>query len=169
MNSVAAKRRLKGRAARMQRRNAGPKYHGVWRMLAERGIDPRGAGKASPDELAEVWRDLDLVGRSKAVGYLPRETIRKFCRKTVDEAVEALSARGLGVLALTENDCAVGSGAVYAFDRKMAQTIIARHEEMLARKNWPADIDPLMKIISKAWLNSDDPAMPLIRELYNDA
>jgi hypothetical protein len=152
----------------MHRRNAGQKYRGLSRILVERGIDPRVASKISSGGLAEVWNDLGDVGKTKAVGYLPRETIRTCCRKTVDEAVALLKAQGLGVLALTENECAVGSGAVYAFDRQMAETIIARHTNVLAGKNWPADIDQLMVIISKAWLNRDDPAMPLIRELYND-
>lgn len=50
----------------------------------------------------------------------------------------------------------------------MAEPIIARHAYVLREKNWPSDVDRVMTEISKVWFEADDPAMPLIRDLYND-
>jgi hypothetical protein len=163
------KRRKKGREARMQRRGRRIKEPEWQLRLAAAGVD---LGKPRPATQAEreaIWEDLEQVGQTKAAGYLPRHTVRNFCGKTIEQATHVLTARGLSVRIVSEDECPIASGALFAFDRSMAEAVIARHADILGQKNWPADVDQVMSKISQVWFAPDDPAMPLIRDLYNDA
>jgi hypothetical protein len=115
-----------------------------------------------------IHAPLDDVGRRKSVGYLPQYTVRDFLGKSVEEVARSLAERGLSVMILSEDECPIGTGALFAFDRSMAEKIIERHADALRQKNWPPDVDHVMTQISTVWFEMDDPAMPLIRELYND-
>jgi len=102
------------------------------------------------------------------VGYLPRRTVRSVLGKRVEEVAHTLIERGLSVRILSEDECPIHTGVLFAFDRSMAERIIKQHAEVLRQKNWPPDVDQVMTQISTVWFEMDDPAMPLIRDLYND-
>lgn len=125
-------------------------------------------GGADGGAEASIWASLDEVGKTKAVGYLPLYTIRDHLKREATEVARELEGRGLTVGILTEEESKIKSGSLFAFDRLMAETIIARHANVLAQKRWSSDVDQVMTEISTVWFGMDDPAMPLIKELYND-
>lgn len=121
------------------------------------------------DEQAQkIWASLNEIGVTKAAGYLPLHTVETLLGKTREDVARTLSKRGICVWILDEDRSPIESGAVFAFQRIMAERIIARHQDILREKNWPSDVDRVMTEIAAAWFEVNDPAMPLIRELYNN-
>jgi hypothetical protein len=116
----------------------------------------------------EIRRHFDELGKTKAVGYLPLYTITDILSMTADSWALALTERGLRVRVFNEEETCIGSGAMYVYDPGMVSEIMERHEGAILEKGWKANAEFIIGIIANDWLESDDPIMPFIRELFND-
>ncbi len=80
--------------------------------------------------------DLYLVGKNKPLGYLALEVILR-TGTSLEKIKSDLEGKGLKVFALTEDDCEVGSGALYAYDDKALQNILNNNVDILAQNAVP--------------------------------
>ena len=108
--------------------------------------------------------DLLGVGRVKAMGYLPLDTLLNYgC--CLEQLEQELRDRGLQTLIL--NSCNVYSGALYAWDRKMLSALIVEHKEQIERHAWPTNPDEF--VIWVAYKHAEDPDLFRIVGLaFND-
>ncbi len=92
----------------------------------------------SPQKRIEtsVLDDLYFVGKNKPLGYLPLETILE-SGVTLEKIKSDLEAKGLNVFALTEEDCEVASGALYAYDAEALQNILNNNVDVLIQNAVP--------------------------------
>lgn len=125
--------------------------------------------KKSPDELLD---DLLLVGRTKLMGYLPQNTIINICGSDVAELKEALEQEGKTTLLLSEEQCRVASGALYAYDAFQLQKFLDQEpqKKILSAENWPSNVHEFVKrcIVETASFDTQVALYDLIALAYND-
>jgi hypothetical protein len=111
---------------------------------------------------------FDNVGRTKAVGYLPKSTIVNVLGQEVDACVKNLILRGLKAQVFDEHESCIKSGAVFAYEPKMVSKIIKLHKDRILKRGWLLTPESVIGKLSAEWYDNDDQIMPLIRNLFND-
>jgi len=121
---------------------------------------------------AELMRDLLEVGQTKVLGYLPQSTLRDICGVEPAALQQQLEARGLKTLLLRQDECQVGSGALYAFDEKAMAAFLTRPQNAatLAEYGWPQQPEAfvLKTATEVARVETKRPLYDLIALAYND-
>jgi hypothetical protein len=117
---------------------------------------------------ARVLSSLEEVGKTKAVGYLPLQTISNVLRESIDELVARFSRRGLDVKIFGERETCIKSGAMFVYHPGMVKQLVETHKAALLQKHWALAPDEVISEISREWFEPSDPIMPFIRDLYND-
>ena len=81
------------------------------------------------------------IGPDKPLGYLPLFTLRDLCMVDPIEVAEYLRQRGLETREWDQSFCHVGSGALYAYDRRSLQILLDRNLKVLNEAGWPNQAD----------------------------
>lgn len=116
----------------------------------------------------EIMRSLTSVGISKAVGYLPLNTIINVLGYNVDILKSHFISSGLEVNIMNENECCIYSGAFFVYDEIMVRFIATEHSLLLKQMNFNSDPIEIIRLISSFWYEIDDPIMQLIDKLYSN-
>lgn len=124
--------------------------------------------EAVASAMREVRRSLESVGPAKPVGYLPFDTIRWLYQTEPEVLSEFHIQRGLAALVLDEDDCCIGSGALYVYDTTALDRVLARNSRLLAGLKLPTLPEPFVRYIAMNWLDESHLAMPVIREAFGD-
>lgn len=89
---------------------------------------------------AEEWdflRDLNRVGPSKPVSYLPLRTIRRLAKRRSEAVAADAKRRGLSAIQCRPDHCHVQSGALYVYDPKALAGILGPWAGLLVRYRIP--------------------------------
>ena len=115
---------------------------------------------------ASVLSSLTNVGPAKAVGYLPLQTLGRFLGLDVEAVSANARSRGLAVLVLSPEECCIKSGALYVYDPDALDKILCTSRSVLALSNFPTVPEAFVRAIARDWLESDHPAMPIIKAAF---
>jgi hypothetical protein len=108
------------------------------------------------------------VGRRKPVSYLPIETIETVIGLTIQGYVSLIGSSGNKAVVLGAGDCCINSGAVYAYSCKELNDILSRNQAILTDHQWPTTPAEFIARMAAAWLDGDNPVMPVIRQAFGD-
>ena len=120
------------------------------------------------EERESVLSSLTRVGRTKAVGYLPLQTISKFLDMKVEDVVANARARGLVSLVLSPEECCVKSGAIYVYDPTALDDILKISAITLVRAGFPTSPEAFIRAIARDWLELEHCLIPVIRAAFAD-
>ena len=108
------------------------------------------------------------VGRRKPVSYLPIETIETLIGLTIQGYVSLIEKSGNKAVVLGAGDCCINSGAVYAYSCKELNDILSRNQAVLTDHQWPTTPADFIARMAAAWLDGDNPVIPVIRQAFGD-
>ena len=113
---------------------------------------------ASPEVIAEedIMQDIWAVGEDKPMGYLPVSTITEICGKDIDEVRAACLENGLKTNLLSEEECHVGGGALYAYDAESLQALLDEHRDILEKNAWPTSADDFALKVTNTFADNPD-------------
>jgi len=96
-----------------------------------------------------VLDDIRNVGITKLIGYLPLQTIRDN-QTNEHQLIAEVEERGLTTFLLSEDECHVGSGALYVADLLALQKFLndSRQKSILKLHNWPSDASMFVHAVS---------------------
>jgi hypothetical protein len=83
--------------------------------------------------------DLLWVGINKSVGYLPLSTLVGLCNVPVSRMMNMASSNGLKSLLFSEEECDIGSGALYVYDEAMLSSLLREYQTPLSYAGVPTD------------------------------
>jgi hypothetical protein len=116
-----------------------------------------------------VTEDLLNVGSNKPMGYMPIQTLEESLDKDqIKDLIYELVFKGLTITFADENECAVVSGALYAWDQKALNTLLCKNKETLIKEGWPIEAEIFVR---HSMTNSAEPMtdlFDLIADAYND-
>ena len=116
----------------------------------------------------EILESLDLVGHSKAVGYLPLRTITDFIKTPLKELKESYRRKNLNIRVFSERDTCIKSGAFFVYDKIMMEHAISAFQTTITNLNWSPVPIYIIGRIARNWYDADHPVMPFVRALYGD-
>lgn len=120
----------------------------------------------SQERISELWEDLDEVGKTKALGYLPVATLIYDCGVTdLQKLADSYQERGLRYKFMYYDDGNLFNLTVW--DESMLQELLSAHHEILEKYDWP---DTPEAFIDKAKETTAErgPLYDLIAWAYND-
>ena len=120
------------------------------------------------DKHASVLCDLTRVGPTKALGYLPLQTISRFLGLDVEAVIADARSRGLAVLMLGPEECCIKSGALYVYDPVALNAVLHTSGSTLALVGFPTSPESFIRTIAHDWLDPDDPLMPVVKAAFAD-
>ena len=116
---------------------------------------------------AELWKDLDDVGKEKPIGCLPIDTITDVLGKNIKEIVKQLAAKGLEVR-IFRNEWASNNGSFYVYDKVALQNLLDENQQVLLDANWPTIADDFIVNIETMSVEKGTPLDRLIAKTYAD-
>jgi hypothetical protein len=119
--------------------------------------------------VAQTIQEHLSLGPSKAVGYLPINTVEKLLGITAAAYAEMANLRGHSSLTAAPGESCIKSGAVYVYSASALQEILDRNSDRLRSANYPTDAEGFVRAIAREWLADDHPVMPVIRQAFGDA
>ena len=125
-----------------------------------------GAPSVVDDErqFASVLHCLVRVGRDKAIGYLPMQTIRDLLGVPISEARRYYAQRAEVLLVEAPESC-IQSGAFFVFDDVAIR--LSEYWPLLAALG-SATPNDFVRHLGRRWLAPDDPLMPTVRAFFAD-
>jgi len=118
-------------------------------------------------ELRVILADLCGVGPRKPLGYLPLGTIRDAGADPVTLAAE-LSGQGLTVLSFGEDECHIGSGALYAFDNDAMALLLGHHRNLLATEQWALEPEAFVRQLATHAAEPQTEVFDVIADAFAD-
>ena len=112
--------------------------------------------------------DLTRVGPTKALGYLPLQTISRFLGLDVEAVIADAQSRGLAVLMLGPEECCIKSGALYVYDPIALDVVLRTSVLTLVLAGFPTPSEAFIRAIAYEWLDLDHPVMPVIKAAFAD-
>lgn len=126
-------------------------------------VDEQRASRSDEEALS----DLRGVGAGKPLGYLPRQRIEACQGVSTEELVAEAQARGLAWRQFEEEQCHIGSGALYIWDRQALAALLSANITILAASGWSKDPDIFVEAV--ATIPVPEPANPALYELIGTA
>lgn len=117
----------------------------------------------------DILASLDRVGRDKAIGYLPLNTIVNILRLSIGDVRNRYEGSGLSVAEFGPHQTCINSGAVFVYDASMIEKLIPNFRKQLSAKRWGSDPHRIVAGLARSWFANEDEIMPFIRALYADA
>lgn len=108
------------------------------------------------------------VGPRKPLSYLPLNTIENVLKMTLSEYRSLVQKAGNESVLLDTSCCCISSGAVYAFNEKYLNEVLAKNVELLTHLGWPLSSRDFIKRIATEWFDESHPIFPVIRESFGD-
>lgn len=109
------------------------------------------------------------VGPEKPVSYLPIYTIEKVLGLRVEEYISLIECNGGRSSMFTSQICCIKSGAVYAYSYEDLKAILEYNRDALIRHGWPVSCGRFIERIAYAWLENDNPIMPIIKSAFGES
>ena len=122
----------------------------------------------SVEDRLSILRSLDLVGESKAIGYLPIATVENLLDTSIESIRYLYENKGLSIVVFGEDRTCMKSGAIFIFDEQMMLAMIDRFKEIIIRRGWKLELEYVIEKIAVAWYESNDPITQFIRAIYGD-
>jgi hypothetical protein len=99
------------------------------------------AARCRMSDTRDYLDDLNLVGTAKLIGYLPLSTILHNCHADPHALRGEAIRKGLIAHIYSENECSIGSGALYIFDPEKLRDFLAlpKNAIVLSRYQWPSE------------------------------
>jgi hypothetical protein len=108
------------------------------------------------------------LGPTKPLSYLPQATITKNLGLAVQAYVDLVKDRGAYAIVLGEDECAIGSGAVYAFDRVALNALLEAQGPVLQARQWPLEAEAFVRQVALNWLEEPNPVLPVVHLAFGD-
>lgn len=115
-----------------------------------------------------MLRDLNGVGPSKAVGYLPLRTLEKLLLLCPEAVAAGFTARGLATARFAPEESCIGSGALHVFHRTALHALLAKQAEAVRSAGLPLDPDRFVARIATTWFDENHPAIPIIAAAFGN-
>lgn len=80
--------------------------------------------------------DLEKVGPRKPLGYLPLQYFIDY-KIDIGRVKQYLQSKGLMLLELTEAECGVASGALFAYNYEALSKLLHENRKLLQGEGWP--------------------------------
>lgn len=120
----------------------------------------------SSKKMEETLDYVRKVGPQKPMGYLSFNTIKK-CGTTVEELRKELEQCGLKTIFLTEEECAVHDGALYAYDEKALSELLQKNKDILEKVGRPTDAESFIRHLKPSALPKTD-IFNIIADAFGD-
>ena len=114
-------------------------------------------------------RDLNRVGPSKPVAYLPLYTIRDFVHLSPNTIAAEATARGLSAAEFGPKACCIKSGALYVYDPGALARLLEAHVNVLDAHGFPFDPDQFVAHIAGTWFQQDHPVHAIIAQAFGSS
>ena len=103
---------------------------------------------------SEILGDLYDVGKTKALGYLPLETIREY-GDSIENILDYANKNYLkSVLLNYPEECDILSGALYLFDEAMLLKFLHKYTNVLKQANVPCSNCLAYKYIAEVFVDN---------------
>lgn len=121
----------------------------------------------TPEEAHELWQDLNEVGNTKALGYLPIDALIYVCRVTnLEELAKTYREKGLKAKFMQRpGDTEIGN--LYVWDETLLQRLLTENKELLNKENWPITPEAFVDTVNEITADTG-PLYDLIARAYND-
>lgn len=87
--------------------------------------------------IEELLSDLYGVGITKSLGYLPLDTLTEICKTSIQDIINYSNKNKFGYLIYTQEECGIGSGAIFVYDEVMLMDILQVNKKMLTKAKVP--------------------------------
>jgi hypothetical protein len=117
-------------------------------------------------EREAIVRDLALVGRTKAVGYLPLDTIERYLKIPPTKLAANARRKGLAALLFSSRQSCIRSGAFYVYHRAALRSLLASQADALRQSGLSNHPDQFVRQIASRWFGSEEPACGVIADAF---
>jgi hypothetical protein len=117
---------------------------------------------------AKLSHEFAKVSALKPVGYETLGFLAGECGLDPCALRQELEARGLKTMMLTGPDCAMRSGALYAYDEKALAAFLESRAAVLAASEWPATPEAFIRRIAVDWAPEKTPLFDTIADAFNN-
>lgn len=121
-----------------------------------------------PQRPLYVLESLTLIGPSKAIGYLPLQTVQHVLGLNVEDVIADTLARGLKAISIGPSDCCIKNWALHVFDPDALGNPLRGSSAILEQSGFPIDTEMFVRVIARDWFPHDHPVMPIIRDAFAD-
>jgi hypothetical protein len=126
------------------------------------------ASALTDNERQALLRDLEDVGPSKPVGYLPLRSVEKLLLLSPDAVAAGATARGLATARFASDESCIRSGALYVFHRAALHALLMEHGDAVRIAGLPLDPDRFVARIATTWFDEAHPAKPIIAAAFGN-
>lgn len=109
-----------------------------------------------------------LVGPDKLVGYKLIEDLVQRAKVDPEKIKEQLEAKGLKTLMLTDEECSMRSGALYAWHEEGLSAFLAKHASALEQCNWPTEPEAFIRRLAVDWAPEKTKLFDIIADAFNN-
>jgi hypothetical protein len=111
--------------------------------------------------------NIEQVGPTKPLGYLPRKTITAVCGREIDEVRRWVELHNLRYLDLLPEECNISSGALYVWDDDSLSSLLIGNATMLSEVGWPITTEAFVVMVATRF-GSDARLYELIGRAFDD-
>ncbi len=120
----------------------------------------------SLEKVAELWADLNKVGKTKALGYLPVSTLVYILRVTdLNELANSYQEKGLKTKFMYRKNGQLFNLTVW--DEQMLQQHLDKNSDLIINEGWPSEADAFVKKANTT-IAEKGPLYDIIARAYND-
>jgi hypothetical protein len=116
---------------------------------------------------ANPLADIEQVGPTKPLGYLPRKTIIAVCGREIDEVKRWAELHNLRYLDLLPEECDISSGALFVWDDHSLSNLLTANAAMLYEVGWPTTTEAFVATVARRY-GSDARLYELIGRAFGD-
>jgi hypothetical protein len=128
------------------------------------GLFGRLAGGVAIPPTRDILPDLENVGQTKMLGYLPLSSIEEFCTKECDQLIAEAKAKNLAAVKFSRYQTTDYSGSLYIYDREKLQEFLNEpyNHAILKKSRWPTDADKFVVKVASVEARNPSPLYNLI-------
>jgi hypothetical protein len=110
-----------------------------------------------------------ILGPEKPLSYLPNKTIENMIGIKVVEYVAMIEKSGFAAVALSDQECCIDSGAVYAYSCQHLDSILIGNQSLLLSHGWPVASVDFIRRLAAEWLEEGHPLLPAIERAFGES
>jgi hypothetical protein len=115
-----------------------------------------------------ILKSITNVGKEKALGYLPLNTILNILKLSIDELKTQAEEKQLCWFLYDREDCCVKSGAFFVYEPDKVLDAIKLHKDILQKYHIATNPKDVIINLATNWYEPGHEIMNFIRELYGD-
>jgi hypothetical protein len=125
--------------------------------------------KLDAEDRKHIMESLTRVGSTKAIGYLPLNTVIDLLEISLNTLEDDARSRGLAAITFEQDRCCIHSGAIYIYDRDTLARLLLASAETLTACRLAVNPDEFVLQIAATWFDRSHPAFSVIAAAFDDS